>query len=160
MMDLDEAIQHCEEVASKQDMLCEISVTEKAKENNSKCAAEHRQLAEWLKELKAYKENICVDVVSRKQVEIELEKWIIYGEYKYTNATKYLFDRIKRLPSVQPQQRTGQWIPEENDAIMIDYHPFFENYRCSECLHVYEDSKPLNKYCPNCGAKMEVEECS
>lgn len=56
-MTLDEAIQHCEEVAEKQDKLCEISVTERAKEQNSKCAEEHRQLAEWLKELKAYKET-------------------------------------------------------------------------------------------------------
>ena len=56
-MDLDSAIQHCEDVAEKQDKLCEISVTERAKEQNSKCASEHRQLAEWLKELKAYKET-------------------------------------------------------------------------------------------------------
>lgn len=56
-MTIDEAIQHCEEVAEKQDKLCEISVTERAKEQNSKCAEEHRQLAEWLKELKAYKET-------------------------------------------------------------------------------------------------------
>jgi hypothetical protein len=54
-MTIDEAIRHCEEVAEKQDKLCEISVTERAKEQNSKCAEDHRQLAEWLKELKAYK---------------------------------------------------------------------------------------------------------
>ena len=54
-MNLDEAIKHCEEVAEKQDKLCEISVTERAKEQNSKCAEDHRQLAEWLKELRVFK---------------------------------------------------------------------------------------------------------
>lgn len=51
-MTLDEAIRHCMEVAERQDILCSISVSDKAKENNHKCAEEHRQLAEWLRELK------------------------------------------------------------------------------------------------------------
>lgn len=40
MMTLDEAIQHCEERAD-----C------------TECGTEHKQLAEWLKELKLYKEK-------------------------------------------------------------------------------------------------------
>jgi hypothetical protein len=42
-MTLDEAIKHCEEVAEK---LCICD----------ECAEEHRQLAEWLEELKTYRE--------------------------------------------------------------------------------------------------------
>lgn len=41
-MTLDEAIIHCEEVANSE---C------------SECAKQHQQLAEWLKELRRYKEN-------------------------------------------------------------------------------------------------------
>lgn len=41
-MTLDEAIIHAEEVADR----CEVT------DGDCKCAAEHRQLAEWLKELK------------------------------------------------------------------------------------------------------------
>ena len=44
-MTLDEAIKHCEEVAEEQE-----------EKECLECAAEHRQLAEWLKELKAYKD--------------------------------------------------------------------------------------------------------
>lgn len=60
MMDLDSAIQHCEEVMMEN--------LEKTKDRNAsdpiaincfECADEHRQLAEWLKELKAYKETWC-----------------------------------------------------------------------------------------------------
>lgn len=42
-MTLDEAIKHCEEVANDRAGCCED------------CAEEHRQLAEWLKELRVFK---------------------------------------------------------------------------------------------------------
>lgn len=71
MMDLDSAIQHCEEVARQneedailfsnckkyKENLYEIGLAENAEKKCCKCAEEHRQLAEWLKELKAYKET-------------------------------------------------------------------------------------------------------
>lgn len=44
MMDLESAIQHCKE-----------QVQEQAKKGCYSCAEEHQQLAEWLKELKAYR---------------------------------------------------------------------------------------------------------
>ena len=53
-MTLDEAIKHAEKVAErlenshKRDWMCE---------DDKRCAVEHRQLAEWLKELKAYRER-------------------------------------------------------------------------------------------------------
>ena len=53
-MTIDEAIKHAEEVAQrlenshKRDLMCE---------DDERCAKEHRQLAEWLKELKAYRER-------------------------------------------------------------------------------------------------------
>ena len=72
MMDLDSAIQHCEEVAEEQKKeanewhenqvrKCELfsfAEMDYTHENEcKKCAEEHRQLADWLKELKAYKET-------------------------------------------------------------------------------------------------------
>lgn len=54
-MTLDEAIIHCEEVAQT----CE----------NAECGAEHRQLAKWLRELKAYKNKglsiKCEDIIDK-----------------------------------------------------------------------------------------------
>ena len=53
-MTLDEAIKHAEEVAErlenshKRDWMCE---------DDERCAEEHRRLADWLKELKAYRER-------------------------------------------------------------------------------------------------------
>lgn len=45
-MTLDEAIIHCEEVADR----CAVT------DGNRECEDNHRQLAEWLKELKKYRE--------------------------------------------------------------------------------------------------------
>jgi hypothetical protein len=69
-MTLDEAIKHCEEVAEEQNKLCEqcdrasgyfrshneAIRTDDAKKYE-KCSQDFRQIAGWLKELKAYKEQ-------------------------------------------------------------------------------------------------------
>ena len=80
-MTIDEAIQHCEEVAKEQDKLCkryddasgytrshneDIRTTDAKK--CAECAEEHRQLAEWLKELKALKEQ--TDTLNKIRAEI------------------------------------------------------------------------------------------
>ena len=50
-MTIEEAIKHCEEVAES----CERGNPKKR--GKSECAKEHRQLAEWLKELKELRKN-------------------------------------------------------------------------------------------------------
>lgn len=54
-MTLDEAIKHCLDIADGQDKCADISVSEHAKERIRECANDHRQLAEWLTELKEAK---------------------------------------------------------------------------------------------------------
>ena len=69
-MDLESAIKHCEEVAKQNEEdavvylnckkhmknLFEIGTAENAEKKCRKCAEEHRQLAEWLKELVKYRQ--------------------------------------------------------------------------------------------------------
>ena len=63
-MTIDEAIAHAMEVAERQEYLstqdhgyCEEKRNVKAREKCAKCAADHRQLAEWFKELKDLREE-------------------------------------------------------------------------------------------------------
>ena len=56
-MTLDEAILHAEEVANANERLCETAHPAMQLSDYGKCAEEHRQLAEWLKELKRLKEQ-------------------------------------------------------------------------------------------------------
>ena len=56
MKDIDEAIRHAEEVAEKNERMCRVVHPAAQLSDYGKCAKEHRQLAEWLKELKRYRE--------------------------------------------------------------------------------------------------------
>ena len=54
-MTLEEAITHCEEVVAKYEKQAANSMSKEGKEYNCECAADHRQLAEWLRDLKEAK---------------------------------------------------------------------------------------------------------
>lgn len=99
-MNIDEAIRHCEEVAEEKEARAESNLIEIDKikgilrvyyaeecESCLECARKHRQLAAWLKELKAYKEAekeirqialnanthdiaMCLDIIDKHQMEL------------------------------------------------------------------------------------------
>ena len=92
-MSIDEAIKHSEEVAIEQNKLCKRyddasgysrSHNEAIRTTDAKrceeCAAEHRQLTEWLKELQAHRE-----AWEKLRTEIQEETELAYadfGQYK------------------------------------------------------------------------------
>ena len=63
-MTIDEAIKHCEEVANQNEFETRIydelnrTSDEEYRNNHCQCAADHRQLAEWLRELKQLREVV------------------------------------------------------------------------------------------------------
>ena len=69
---LDEAIKHCEEVAEQKDLESgfdtdneRYTMTDNERADCKECADEHRQLGEWLRELKQFKEQEpCEDVMA------------------------------------------------------------------------------------------------
>lgn len=99
-MTLEEAIKHCEEVAQeneKQFNSCPMKY-DGAYANNGKsackCAEEHRQLAEWLKELKQLREQTRWIPVSEELPEFEKKVLCqcragIYEVLKYTSYGWY-----------------------------------------------------------------------
>lgn len=170
MMDLDSAIQHCEEVADEkeEDVILyhncatynqnqyEKGLAENTEKECRACADEHRQLAEWLKDYKRLLEQEpCEDTISRAYIEPILEEL----ENICVNGDEHILDLladIKNAPPVTPQQRMGRWIltmPRGAEGWC---------YKCSECnFWKYEKTINLSKFsfCPNCGAKMqEVKE--
>ena len=75
-MTLDEAIRHCEYVAEEKE--------QEAKEAHvlsgmdcMECAKEHRQLAEWLRELKAYRE--AREEIIRKRDSSQWSELVVHG---------------------------------------------------------------------------------
>ena len=59
----------------------------------------------------------------------------------------------------KPERKTGKWEVNEHTYAGVP-----KNWKCTNCCDGYYDfittsiSKPKWKYCPNCGAKMEVEQ--
>lgn len=110
MLDLESMIKHYKEVAKEQAELyeCYMQHGEQGDYVNEclKCAEEHRQLAEWLKELKQLRGRLCDDAISRQAVEE-----ITWEDPSYTDSLNVLAevrDKVRELPPVIPQQKTGQ----------------------------------------------------
>ena len=104
-MTLNEAIKHCEEVAEEQEKLCKVNDSFNFSQPKwKKCAEEHRQLAEWLKELKAYKEQ---------QYCYNPDEWCHdckeYDQDKHCcpRFNKVIRNTVKEIK----QSKTGYWIP-------------------------------------------------
>lgn len=65
-MTIEEAILHAEEIAEKNDKIADtFEYSLKTKSDCKECANDHRQLAEWLKELKAYREHDYITMVMK-----------------------------------------------------------------------------------------------
>ena len=84
-MTLDEAIKHTEEVAEKNERLCKAIPEHSA--NAFHCAEEHRQLAEWLKELKQTRQAI-EDI----KAEIRKKHLSIIENNDFDNGRTYGYD--------------------------------------------------------------------
>ena len=90
-MTLDEAICHCEEVAEEKE--------QEAKEAHvlsgmdcMECAEEHRQLAEWLRELKAYRE--AREEIIRKRDSSQWSELVVHG---FSHAIYTIDNHLKEV---------------------------------------------------------------
>ena len=77
----------------------------------------------------------------------------------YIMAALFIQDNKDEFPPVTPQPKIGRW-----EWVQYDSNPNIGNWHCSECRtiipHMPEetDNTPIYKWCPMCGAKMEVGE--
>jgi len=92
------------------------------------------------------------DLVSRQAVIDTIEtdcSWDMFNEWgSRTPIGESIIEAIKRVPSVEPERKLGKW---------ICVNPMVDTLMCSECGYniISEDFK--SNFCPDCGAKMEVE---
>ena len=75
-------------------------------------------------------------------------KLTMYFPIKWVSECEQAIDyAIKALEN----QKTGHW-----EYVQYDSNPKIGNYHCSVCRHIINPFEN-QKYCPNCGAKMEGE---
>ena len=77
------------------------------------------------------------DTIRRQAAIDEIARWIGYLDDDMIGRIQL---GLKRLPSVEPERKKGEWIP---------YLPEGLRYKCSECESRYEI--PWH-FCPNCGS--------
>lgn len=149
-MTLDEAIRHTEEVVERLETSCK---RDWMGEDDERCASEHRQLVEWLKDYKRLLEQTsCDDCISR-QVAVDT----INALHEKPNAWLDLaVDAVMALPSAIPRQKIGYWIRWYERKETEQYRENIPHCNCSECGKEYDPhSSQFIKFCSNCGAKMQ-----
>ena len=73
-------------------------------------------------------------------------------------------DMLSELPSVQPEQKVGRWIPMHHSFEGVSESYFVYQYMCSECRALSYFRRDSEQHivngaiCPNCYAKMEESE--
>ena len=82
------------------------------------------------------------------------------GRYNlgFIDGLEFCINHLSTMPSVQPEQKKGKWIECERveyTQFHPDYSSFYSTFRCTSCLKA---NYRKEKYCPNCGAKMEGEQ--
>lgn len=135
-MTIEEAIKHCLEVAEQQEADSFIDRwsdddewSESLKENCRQCAADHRQLAEWLKELKELKNSIGAVKLNNMKEALELIR-----AYKAENAA----------------------LREFNDKI---YDVLSEQFGCPCTYSLIDEYMLENGGCDDCGGAIPDKEC-
>lgn len=99
--------------------------------------------------IKAIEAESCEDCISRSYVINELIKHQHSTEFCTEHHIDHSIDLgmativVNNAPSVTSARKKGKWIL------------FTPWYKCSECGEICRFTK---KYCPNCGAEMEVDE--
>ena len=91
MLSLDEAIKHCEEVAEKNEGMCRVEDAMGLGLLNAemmKCASEHRQLAEWLRELKQRRNNENGCQYCKYKVRSDEDEPCVICSHNYTSKFK------------------------------------------------------------------------
>lgn len=105
--------------------------------------------------------EMAIEALEKEPCDDSINRQVVLNTlfYKSDNncevvLNKELQDRIKALPSVTPRQKIGYWTRE---LIINEYGGCIgAKMICSECGQDNGYDKRM-KFCPNCGAKMEVE---
>ena len=76
------------------------------------------------------------------------------SEHQAWYKAEDVYTALDSVPSAQPERKTGKWIK-------LDMHAHLADHKCTACgQECYVPTcmgEPMYTYCPNCGARMEVE---
>ena len=107
------------------------------------------------------------EYVDREALLNELEKinpvdYGRIGDYEvHRGCRQCLRDCKSTVNTLQPADVApvvhGSWVKNNDSFQTDDYYCCYFDYSCSECGEIVNDRYKLPKYCPNCGARMDLE---
>lgn len=140
-MTIDEAIRHCEEVAWENDrkaMCIEEAYQTTEQQNCEQCAADHRQLAEWLTELKQWRRvyGICP---SYEMCIPECKEGYDAQIAEYKRLLKTAVEDLRYLESHTVDEEGRCLISDRGERILCSDCPFNNGGKVNEkCVWNYE----------------------
>lgn len=161
-MTIDEAIAHAREVAEKNrnfDVIPEkVMATSTFKYNCLKCAEEHEQLAEWLEELKKYREIGLTQYMIKDLIKSEMQahKDAVHNaelldEYEEIGTIEECREAVEKQKAVKPLYRHYE------DKGNPSYIKITCPNGCNIQLYPVTDKHFAHEhvYCPKCGQKID-----
>lgn len=163
-MTLDEAIIHAEEQAELLEESargCDLDdrVEKEIACKSGKCAAEHRQLAEWLKELREYKQQNVPDIRVGKTDFKPGDKFILelgterkmFGEFEIAGTDLYVeTSLLEKLKRYEPEMKTEK-IPYKKPEIIYCKDCQYRDPEDKKCDHghgiVWQLPRPDDWFC-------------
>ena len=119
------------------------------------------------REVKEVQTEFCEDAISRQAAIEEVRRYIMTSGVKnqgtWNECVDCITHSLQGLPSVTAE-RKGKWISCFDD--WGSHVKTLKGYKCSNCNGEHTDTETgvwhethecKYPYCPNCGAKMEVE---
>lgn len=107
-MTIDEAIIHAREVAEEQRKACDLAWVWDNPDNIKKCAEEHEQLAEWLEELKSYRDSVFSGDMTQQMLKEEYCKAVDdFAESVKNLIVDLSVIRFKDIDEIAEQLKAG-----------------------------------------------------
>lgn len=134
MMDINKAIEHAKKVAEEkyiQGMLCHANPNDGELDDYINCGREHEQLAEWLEELKLYKE-----IGTLEEVQVAMEK---------------------RTPVKPKIKKTSRTVTDIYDCVWEEKADIYECPCCNSFICFVGGNHNIY-HCFGCGQKLDWSE--
>ena len=116
----------------------------------TKCAYSHKTKCKW---------DMMQDAADAiEALQAEVEKWqdIAYQDSLKQGKMQERIWELEALKEAHIKPSYGEWLTVQINPLDRMHNPIYE-CTCSRCHEEYTLAKIPN-YCPNCGAKMEVQE--
>ena len=95
--------------------------------------------------------DAALDAFKKELTEGKKRKYVTSCSAIGYEGAKHILESLPTVDAVPVRHGRWQWISSTYDRV-----PCEKRYWCSKCHHetITHDSEPWEKFCPNCGARM------